>query len=584
MLSSGVQIARPANLSPGTTATVSDALRLALPAGTRIVQGHLQRPISWVRSFITRPWAIGNIEEGTLVILSLRGLAGRSEMLALPRLTEALATAGVSAILLSDELPPSVGIVDMDPELPILVLPEGAVLQEVERSVISLIVDRDGQVQRRALEIYQRLIQQALDDSSTQGMAETLAQAAGRVVYLENEYGIRQAVAIPPDREVHGLPTEEETHTLYSARDILGVSAGAPAASPPSGPIRRILGDHEYAVCSSPISLSGTIAGFLTLLGRTPDMQDLDEQIVVRAASAFAVPIAKQRAIMETQTRLQGSFLENLFTGTFADEEEIAARARYLGHDLRELYDTACVTLDEPTDVRHPIDEAQRAGVWTSFLDIAHREILEQWPRALLRERGDVLAVLIPVRDPAAPSTIRAQLEALRAHLGSLVGGVAPTIGLGRRAAGPRAIVRSYTEAERAARIGRHFLGGNQTIAFEDLGVYRVIARVEDRDTLESFRREYLGPLEEYDDRHAAELVDTLEGFFSCNGNHARAAEQLHLHRNTLLYRLDRIQALTGRDLSDSENRLSLQLALKIRRVFPTLQASQPRISSGEQR
>ena len=72
MLSYGVQNARPANLSAATPATVSDALRLALPSGTRIVQGHLQRPISWVRSFITRPWSIGNIEEGTLVIAGLQ--------------------------------------------------------------------------------------------------------------------------------------------------------------------------------------------------------------------------------------------------------------------------------------------------------------------------------------------------------------------------------------------------------------------------------------------------------------------------------------------------------------------------------
>ena len=583
MLHFDVQNARLANVNGATSATVADALRLALPPGSHILQGHprLQRSISWVRSFISRPWAIGNLEDSALVILSLRGLGSR-ELLGLPRLLEALSAAAVAAVVLSDDLPDVVDVADIDHELPIIVLPHDVQLQDVERAVISLIVDRDGQVQRRALEIYQRLIQLALDGASTQGMADTLAAAAGRVVYLENEYGIRQAVAIPAEREVHGLPGEEETQTLYSARDTLGVSAGAPAANPPSGPIRRILGDHEYAVCSSPISLGGTIAGFLTLLGRTPDMQDLDEQIVVRAASAFAVPIAKQRAIMETQTRLQGSFLENLFTGSFTDEDEIAGRARYLGHDLKEPYDTACITLDEP-DARHPVDEAQRAGVWTSFLDIAHREILDQWPRALLRERGDVLAALIPVRDPTAASAIRAQLESTRVHLASLVGGVSPTIGLGRRAAGPRSIVKSYTEAERAARIGRHFLGGNQTIAFEDLGVYRVIARVEDRETLESFRREYLGPLEEYDDRHTAELVETLEGFFACNGNHARAAEMLHLHRNTLLYRLDRIQALTGRDLADAENRLSLQLALKIRRVFPTLQASQPRLSVGEE-
>jgi purine catabolism regulator len=75
--------------------------------------------------------------------------------------------------------------------------------------------------------------------------------------------------------------------------------------------------------------------------------------------------------------------------------------------------------------------------------------------------------------------------------------------------------------------------------------------------------------------------VETLEGFFECNGNHARAAEALHLHRNTLLYRLDRIQSITGRDLGDAETRLSLQLALKIRRVFPTILASQPRSGKG---
>ena len=108
-----------------------------------------------------------------------------------------------------------------------------------------------------------------------------------------------------------------------------------------------------------------------------------------------------------------------------------------------------------------------------------------------------------------------------------------------------------------------------------------MIARVDDTDALEGFRDEYLGPIEEYDARHAAELIETLEGFFTCNGNHAKAAEMLHLHRNTLLYRLERIEALTGRDLADAETRLSLQLALKIRRVFPTIRASQPRGQRG---
>src|SRR5437773_7993374 len=105
MLAFGVHNARPMSLAGLSNATVADALRLALPAGTRTIQGHqqLQRPISWVRSFISRPWAIGNIEDGALVILSLRGIPSR-EMLGLPRLFEALSAADVSAVILSDDL------------------------------------------------------------------------------------------------------------------------------------------------------------------------------------------------------------------------------------------------------------------------------------------------------------------------------------------------------------------------------------------------------------------------------------------------------------------------------------------------
>jgi purine catabolism regulator len=237
--------------------------------------------------------------------------------------------------------------------------------------------------------------------------------------------------------------------------------------------------------------------------------------------------------------------------------------------------------LDDPTDRRLTTDEAQRLGLWTSFLDLAHREILARWPRALLRERGDVVAVLVPLSDHEEGVEFGAEFEALRGRLDALVAATTTTVGIGRRATGPRAVVRSYAEAEQAARIGRQFLGGHQTIAFDDLGVYRVIARVEDREALSTFRREYLGPIEDYDARHSAELIDTLEGFFRCNGNHARAAELLHLHRNTLLYRLERIEALTGRDLSDAETRLSMQLALKIRRVADTLRGNPVRRYGG---
>ncbi|MBM2809589.1 MAG: putative transcriptional regulator [Chloroflexi bacterium] len=580
-----MQFARSVAIPSGEAVSLSDALRLALPRGTRVTAGqqYLHQQISWAHAFVTRPWAIGSIERGALVILSLRGVTARSELLGLPRLVDALAASGVSAIALSDDVPEVSEAARQHEGLSVLVLPPDTSLNEVERAVIGLILDRDGLVQRRSGDLYQTLIGLALEDAPTQTIVNALANAAGRVVYLEDEYGVCQAVGAPDDHETLGLPSASDAAGLYSAREVLGISFASPAtAGHTPSCIRRILPELPYAVCSAPITLGGTIAGFLTLLGASHQMQDIDEVIVVRAASAFAVPIAKQRAIVETQTRLQGSFLENLFAGTIADDEELAARARYLGHDLFEPYDTACLTLDDNlVGGRTAVDEATRAGAWTSFLDLARRDILERWPRALLRERGDILAVLLPAADGPTAAAIRTYLDEARSRLGPLAGKVTATVGLGRRTSGPRDIVKSYAEAEQAARIGRQFLGGDRTVSFEELGVYRVIARVEDHASLDAFCREYLGPVEEYDARHTAELIETLEGFFACNGNHARAAEMLHLHRNTLLYRLERIETLTERNLADAETRLSIQLALKIRRVLPTILASQPRSSGG---
>ncbi|MEZ4634025.1 MAG: helix-turn-helix domain-containing protein [Caldilineaceae bacterium] len=75
-------------------------------------------------------------------------------------------------------------------------------------------------------------------------------------------------------------------------------------------------------------------------------------------------------------------------------------------------------------------------------------------------------------------------------------------------------------------------------------------------------------PLIEHDENRNAELVETLEAFFACHGNLSQTATRLHIHRNTLTYRLERIAAITRLDLDDPDARFSLQLALKLRPVL----------------
>jgi DNA-binding PucR family transcriptional regulator len=73
-----------------------------------------------------------------------------------------------------------------------------------------------------------------------------------------------------------------------------------------------------------------------------------------------------------------------------------------------------------------------------------------------------------------------------------------------------------------------------------------------------------LGPLREYDARRNAGLVDTLRAYIEGNFSIARAARAMHLHSNTVIYRLERVRELTGRDPRDPRDVVFLALSLRL--------------------
>lgn len=83
-------------------------------------------------------------------------------------------------------------------------------------------------------------------------------------------------------------------------------------------------------------------------------------------------------------------------------------------------------------------------------------------------------------------------------------------------------------------------------------------------DVRRAFTARLLDPLRDYDRRHRAELIPTLEAFLDCDGSWTRCATRLHLHVNTLRYRVGRIEQLTSRDLSRLEDKLDFFLALRM--------------------
>ncbi len=98
------------------------------------------------------------------------------------------------------------------------------------------------------------------------------------------------------------------------------------------------------------------------------------------------------------------------------------------------------------------------------------------------------------------------------------------------------------------------------------VGLRRLLAGVS-HDELERFCVEALDALEQHDADTGSALVRTLEVFAAC-GETSQTARVLRTHRNTVLYRVQRIQELVGADIRDPEQRLALHVALRARDVL----------------
>jgi len=101
-------------------------------------------------------------------------------------------------------------------------------------------------------------------------------------------------------------------------------------------------------------------------------------------------------------------------------------------------------------------------------------------------------------------------------------------------------------------------------VAFEDLGIHRLLLQIPDLAELRSFATEVLGELGRGDRQRGAELLATLACYFRENNSPQRSARSLHVHPNTVAYRIRRIQEITGLQLDTYRDRLMAQVALEI--------------------
>ena len=102
---------------------------------------------------------------------------------------------------------------------------------------------------------------------------------------------------------------------------------------------------------------------------------------------------------------------------------------------------------------------------------------------------------------------------------------------------------------------------------FDKMGLYRLLYMVDDPLLLKSLSDDLLKPLLEYDAQHGGGYLETLESYLKNSGSIKAMADELFIHRNTILYRMANIKKLLGSTLEDSRERMMFEIACMIRKM-----------------
>ena len=537
--------------------SVEDIRKLALPLGTRVVAGDglLNRTVSWTTVIYPEDGTAAKTLQNDEMVLVASHEPGSAHITNDVDVVRWASDSHAAAVVLCDSPSPTAIAEANAYGIPVLMLPGGTRIRMVEKQVVSLLVDRKGQIERRGTQIYRQLTQIS---SRNEGMPEligAMARLTNKAVVIQDKRLQILYSSVQPQfvaywdeieiflRKLDNLPVEfQDRHRVIEAENPVLMQ------SLPTPGIARLV---------SPIITKDVGRGYLSLIGRDTDLDDIDLLVTEHGAAACALEMAKAKAISDTEKRLRGTFLDRLLTGDVSQQEAVRQGERF-EHDMTETHVAIVLAWQgEKTPSLRRLET-----IINSVVSAQHASGLV-WQRE--RESEVLVFHAVDERDPLNGSMKLAKVfgtEVQRQYPGARV-----AIGLGQAARDVTQWRNSYRDAVQALDLAIR-LQTDTPLYIGDLGVYQLILGLSDREKLVAFYEKTLGPLLEYDMRQHADLIKTLEAFFACHGNLSQTAEMLIVHRNTLLYRMNRINEIAQIDLDRPEIRLALHLAITIRRLL----------------
>lgn len=398
---------------------------------------------------------------------------------------------------------------------------------------------------RKIVAMCGRLSALASQDVDLAGVVRFLSDGVGaEVALLDRTLEVLACAGVSDPADVLGrLPDHTGGSGPYTV-----LAAAARNRRPLTVPVAS--GDGASMIVA-PVSVGQDVAGYLLAVsGRDHDLaEDMRLLVTEHAAMVCGVLLGRELVVAAAAGRARQELFEGLLQTRDREDGEADRWARHLGFDPKRRYHVLAVALAR-----------SESGTALSSVESMLARLA---PDAIVAGRPDEVVAIVPVKGENGLAEIRTLAGRCVDLIAERRLGVA-AIGVGNACHTAADIARSYAEASRAlAATIRMGESGGVTV-FADLGIHRLLLRVPDVGDLRAFADEVIGRLLEEEAATGVEYLTTLSVYFNENSSPRRTAQRLHVHPNTVSYRIRRVEEITGLSFDVHRDRLMAEVAVEI--------------------
>ncbi|OCT10730.1 hypothetical protein A8709_23125 [Paenibacillus pectinilyticus] len=385
------------------------------------------------------------------------------------------------------------------------------------------------------------------------------SQGVSHVLALLQRSTRAQVIYVPVDGQPKFTPPVGKKESAQWLSFLSNRSAESGNESSGAVPSVEVFGGLTVIV--QPVGAMGkTWANLLLVLDRKP--MEYEFLILDSASLSIAQDLLRKRYMEERKLYSQTLWVDDLLQMRIHDAEQIKA---LIGAEYKRLsvlpYQVILIEFEEEHEEGLSVEEdgIESAGL---HLSLAVRSIFErQLFHPIITLKHNRLVVM--AFDKAQKKQTKERLQHVFSSLQDMKAdeSIQLKIGVGQPNHNLLHAHKSYQEALQALSLA--VLQQKKVMFHDELGVFELFFHMADKGILESFVRTYLGPIIDHDVLKGSELLRTLKIYLDHDGSKQIAAQQLFIVRQSLYYRLDKIEELLGADYILPEKRLALQVGIR---------------------